>query len=224
MFDMTNIRLYLINKLLTVPIILIALTVHEISHGYAAYKLGDPTAKTMGRLSLNPLKHIDPIGALCMLLFGFGWARPVPIDTRYFKKPKRDMALTALAGPLSNLILGFIGVIVYRIGAGLIIAHPAEGFWLTTQIMALTFMQYFVQLNVGLSVFNFIPIPPLDGSRVLYVFLPPKYYFGIMKYERYIMIAMLALLWLGVLDPIISTAVKAVITGMEWVVSLIPFI
>ena len=109
------IRGELISLLLALPCILIAIPVHEVAHGYMAYKLGDPTAKTMGRLTLNPLHHFDPIGALCMLFFHFGWARPVPIDTRYFKKPKRDMVLVALAGPVSNLLLAFFALLISRI-------------------------------------------------------------------------------------------------------------
>ncbi|MBP3293241.1 MAG: site-2 protease family protein, partial [Clostridia bacterium] len=105
----------IIELLFVVPCVLFALTVHEVSHGYMAYRLGDPTARNMGRLTLNPMKHLDPVGTLCMILFHFGWARPVPINTRYFKKPRRDTALTAAAGPVSNFIIAFLGVLVQQI-------------------------------------------------------------------------------------------------------------
>lgn len=211
-------------KLLTIPIILIALSVHELAHGYISYKLGDPTAKASGRLSLNPLRHLDPIGALCMFLFGFGWARPVPINVRYFKNPKRDMALSALAGPVSNLILGFIGMILFTVALKVVQLNPASGFGGRLQYVLLTFLQYFYYLNISLAVFNFIPVPPLDGSRILFAFLPTRYYFSIMRYERYIMIGMLVVLWTGFLDPIISGAVELTIRGMAGVISYIPFL
>ena len=133
-------RIALIAFLLTVPTVIIALTVHETAHGYIAYRLGDPTAKNLGRLSLNPVKHLDLFGTLAMLIVGYGWAKPVPINTRYFKKPRRDMALTALAGPVSNLLLGFLGEgagipagglheeVESAIGLGGLVAHGGEAF------------------------------------------------------------------------------------------------
>ncbi len=215
--------------LLSLPIILIALVVHEVSHGYIAMKLGDPTARNLGRLTLNPLKHLDPIGTICMVFFHFGWAKPVPINTRYFKKPKRDMALTALAGPVSNFILGFFGILVYRIlyaiftnAAGPTTPDLAINVMNTT----LNFFYMFGFLNVSLGVFNLIPIPPLDGSRILLVFLPTKAYFAVMKYERYIMIGFFVLLFVGrrvgfIFSPI-STLVGWIIDGMDWLIRLIP--
>ena len=110
-----NFRYFIISLLLSLPIVLLSLSVHETAHGYAAMKLGDPTARNLGRLTLNPAKHIDPIGFICMVLFGFGWAKPVPINTRYFKNPKRDMALTGLAGPVSNLLLALLFAILLRL-------------------------------------------------------------------------------------------------------------
>ena len=187
LIQMGDVRLALIVFLLTVPSMLIALTFHEVAHGYAAYLCGDPTARNLGRLTLNPIKHLDPIGTLLMLLVGYGWARPVPVNSRYFKNPRRGMALTALAGPLTNFILGFLGVALY---------------WLTLYFYqdslvldaVLLFLQYFALLNLTFAVFNMIPLPPFDGSRIFLVFLPPKYYFGVMKYERYIMVAVLVLM------------------------------
>ncbi len=188
-----------------IPVVLTALMVHEIAHGYMAYRLGDPTARNFGRLSFNPLKHLDPIGTICMLLFDFGWARPVPINTRYFKKPRRDMALTALAGPVANFILGFIGVAVFFF-SGLFLPFSAAdvGFVYKLKTVWFTFLEVWIYLNVYLGVFNMLPIPPLDGSRIFLTFLPPKYYFGIMKYERYIMIGLMVALYLGILSGIIG--------------------
>ncbi|MBO5440619.1 MAG: site-2 protease family protein [Clostridia bacterium] len=165
--------------LITIPTVLIALTFHECAHGFVAYKLGDPTAKYMGRLSLNPLKHLDPIGALCMVLCGFGWAKPVPVDMRQFKNPKSGMALCALAGPLTNLILGFIGAFLYWL---IVLIFPS----IVYNWNILSLLSIFGVLNIYLAIFNLIPLPPFDGSRILSAFLPDKYYIKLMQYERYI--------------------------------------
>lgn len=186
---------YLIELLICVPTVLIALTFHEWAHGFAAYKLGDPTAKYMGRLSLNPLRHLDPIGALCMLLFHFGWAKPVPIDTRYFKKPRRDMALSALAGPLMNILLGFFGTFIYALSVHFIrVQSGTFAYYLASSWV--TFAYYFAWLNLSLAIFNLIPLPPLDGSRIFLVWLPERTYFNIMRYEREIGIGFMVLLFL----------------------------
>ncbi len=214
---------YLTRYLFSIPCILIALTVHEVAHGWMAYKLGDPTAKAMGRLTLNPLKHLDPIGTICMLLFRFGWAKPVPIDSRYFKKPKRDVALTALAGPVSNILMAFCGILIASVLAAIFNktgVHSSIGGWI--QWASISLLQYFYSLNLCLAVFNFLPVPPLDGSRIFLVFLPQKYYFGIMRYERYIQLALLVCLWLGFLDGILSTLVNWLAAGMFALVHLIP--
>lgn len=212
----------LIQFLFVVPCVLIALTFHEFAHGYMAYKLGDPTAKNFGRLTLNPLKHLDPIGTICMIFFHFGWAKPVPINSRYFKKPRRDMALTAAAGPIMNFILALFGVLVCRILTKIFVAFPAKSdFVYYIQYAALTLFSYFHMLNLSLGVFNLIPIPPLDGSRIFYIFLPPKWYFGVMKYEKYIQLALLVLLWTGLLSRPLSAAVSWISGGMQWLVSWI---
>ena len=211
--------------LLSLPVILIALTVHEVSHGFVAMKLGDPTARNLGRLTLNPLKHLDPIGTICMVLFHFGWAKPVPINTRYFKKPRRDMALTALAGPVSNFIMGFGGLLIYRILLAVFTAIYSEktgDFSVKVMGTTLEFFGMFATLNVSLAVFNLFPVPPLDGSRIFLTFLPAKYYFGVMKYERFIMIGFLVILYTGVLSGVLSTLVGWVIQGMGFVIGLIP--
>ena len=208
---LANILGSLTEFLYSIPCILIALTVHEVAHGWMAYKLGDPTAKTMGRLTLNPLKHLDPIGALCMLFFHFGWAKPVPINTRYFKKPRSGMALTALAGPISNLLMSLVAFII---GQYVLVLGGAQMFSDEVNFMQLLFIffQVFYLLNLGLAIFNLIPVPPLDGSRILFVLLPDKIYFGIMRYERYIYLALLICLYLGVLDAPLNAAMR----GMLW--------
>ena len=178
--------------------VLVTLTVHEYCHAYAAYKLGDPTAKSTGRLTLNPIKHLDPIGALCMLIFHFGWAKPVPINPRYFKKPKRDFAIVALAGPLSNLIIAFLSVLIYlSLNVLFIKTNHSDAFLRSVIQNAGLFFYLFHVINLGIAIFNLIPIPPLDGSRILNVILPEKTYFKIMRYERTIYYGMLAWLLLG---------------------------
>lgn len=182
-----------INVLIRVVVVLLAISVHELSHGFAAYKMGDPTAKYDGRLSLNPLHHIDPIGALCIFLFGFGWAKPVMVNPNYFKNLKRGTVVTALAGPVSNFIMAFLGM--------LLMVHVLPLF---PNMYFYTFLLYFISINVGLGVFNLIPIPPLDGSKIFLSLLPRKIYYEIMRYERYGFLILVLALYLGVLDPILN--------------------
>ena len=199
----------LIDLLLSVAAILLCLTVHETCHGLAAWALGDPTAKRLHRLSLNPLRHIDPFGALMMLVAGFGWAKPVPVDPRYFRKPKSGMAITALAGPASNLAMAYLALLPRAVllafyhYPGSLILESAIGFCETLAV-----------LNVGLGIFNLIPFPPLDGSKVLGAFLPDRAYYQLMRYERWGMLLLMVLLWLGVFNTPLSAA-------RSWVLDLL---
>ena len=169
---------------------LICLTVHERSHGLAAYRLGDPTAKLNGRLTLNPLSHVDWIGLFLLLAVGVGWAKPVPVDPRNFREPRKGMAITALAGPLSNFLLALLslalGSLVLHLG---LTSRPAA--------YVLLFLCQLAVLNVGLGLFNLIPIPPLDGSRVVEMFLPEAAYRWVMRYERFLIVAVVLLAWSG---------------------------
>ncbi len=184
----------LLSVLLTIPIMLLALSLHETAHGFVAWRCGDPTARNLGRLTLNPMKHLDPIGLVFLMVFGYGWAKPVPINTRYFKKPKLGMALTALAGPLSNFLLGLFNTVLYGVFLGIYVAR----YYLGSTELLITFLSiltetffYAAAINFMFALFNLIPIPPFDGSRIALVFLPTKIYFGIMRYERQIMLGLL---------------------------------
>ncbi|MBQ4573579.1 MAG: site-2 protease family protein [Clostridia bacterium] len=213
--------------LMRIPCILIALAFHESAHGWMAYKLGDPTARSLGRLSMNPLKHLDPIGALMMILVGFGWAKPVPVNARYFKNPKRDMALTAIAGPISNLILGFFGTLLYMIFSNLYInaVYSGAGSLMQTVLyVLLLFCMVFMSLNISLAIFNLIPVPPLDGSRLLFIFLPDKYYFKLMQYERYISLIFMLLLIFDIITLPLGYAVTAIQNLFIRIWGFLPFL
>lgn len=184
---------------LSILAVLVALAVHEYCHAFAAYKLGDSTAKNLGRLTLNPLKHIDPIGAICMVFFHIGWAKPVPINARNFKDSKKGFAITALAGPASNITIAFLFALIYRIMIVSLrdVLLTPNSFALRFWENMLLFVLLFHSINLGLGLFNLLPFPPFDGSRILHVVLPQKVYFGIMKYERKIYVGVLAWLLLG---------------------------
>ena len=191
-----------------VAAIFLCLTVHETCHGLAAYALGDPTAKQMHRLSLNPLRHIDWFGLLMMFAAGFGWAKPVPVDLRYFKKPKQGMALTALAGPVSNLLLA---ALLIGISKAIYLYAPYTAVW---GAMFNFCLYTAAPLSVGLGLFNLIPIPPLDGSKVLAMVLPDATYFKLMRYERYGMMLLLLLSVVGIGSSVIGSAILAVHSGL----------
>ena len=202
-FDFT----YILSILLSVVPSLICITFHELSHGFVAYKLGDDTAKRAGRLTLNPLKHIDPMGLLMMAVFHFGWAKPVPINMYRFQNPKKGMAITALAGPVSNLVLALFFVVLYG-GLYQPLARTAVGEYLL-QMLSLG-----AYISVGLAVFNLLPVPPLDGSKVMLSVLSDEQYTRLMRYERYGMLLMVALVATGVLGRPLSAAVSAVYSNV----------
>ena len=187
--------------------VFLCLTVHETCHGLAAYALGDPTAKGQHRLSFNPLRHIDWLGFVSMLIVGFGWAKPVPVDMRYFKKPKQGMALTALAGPASNFLMAVIFLFLVR---WMYWSAPATAFalWLYN------FLLNVVILNIGLGLFNLLPIPPLDGSKVLFALLPDRLYWKLMRYERYGMLVLLLLVAFDVGSDFLSRGILLIFSAL----------
>ncbi len=208
MFDINPSTIYWI--IIAVPTILIASTVHEYAHGWAAYKLGDPTAKAAGRLTLNPLKHIDPIGAFCMLLFKFGWSKPVPINEYNFEKRELGTALTALAGPMSNVLLAlFTGLV------NLIFKPDLDSVFGTI-------LMTFASINIALAVFNLIPIPPLDGHKIVRALLPKKIRYYWEKLEKFSII--LILLFILPISPLSVWTSSFLSQIMDKSLSLLGFI
>jgi Zn-dependent protease len=192
------------------PVILISLTFHEYSHGLVAYLLGDPTAKNSGRLTLNPIKHLDPLGAIFLMIFRFGWAKPVPVNPMYFKKRKRDMSLVALAGPLSNILLSFVSLLIYKILAYLIDMPD----------YATSFLVGMVFINAGLAIFNLIPMSPLDGSKIFISILPDRAYYTILQNEKYGQILILLLLFTGILTMPLNFLSSALVNLLDSITSL----
>ena len=188
---------------------LLCITIHELCHGFVAYKLGDDTAKRAGRLTLNPLKHIDLFGLVLMIAFRFGWAKPVPVDRRKLRHPKRGMALVALAGPVSNLLLAIVLLFLY----GVLYIPLMNG---KVGEVVLELLMTGGYLSCALAVFNMIPIPPLDGSKVLFSFLPDEIYRKILRYERYFMILLFALVATRVLSGVLSTSTGWIVDRL-WV-------
>lgn len=196
-FDLGNLIIYVFSMAF---VVFCTLPVHEYAHALVATKLGDRSPRLQGRLTLNPMAHISPIGALMILLVGFGYAKPVSVNPRNFKNPKKGMALVAVAGPVSNMLMGFIAeffailCLKFSVNAG-------ESFLLWAVYM---FFNYAAIVNIQLAVFNFLPIPPLDGSRILQLLIPSKYYYKFLQYERYIILVVFALLFMGVLTVPLS--------------------
>lgn len=198
--------------------VLFSLSVHEFSHGLAAYAVGDKTAKYSGRLSLNPLAHLDPFGAICLFLFGFGWAKPVPVNPWNFKNKKGGMILTALAGPFSNFLLAFIAMVIYTLLGGLRFSSASFGFTLASVFYELAY--YMIMINLGLGLFNLIPIPPLDGSKVLTAILPETTYFKLMDYERYGFIILIILINTPIFNSLLNMCQSAVIDFYSNIIGL----
>lgn len=201
-------------------VLLVATPVHECAHGWMAKALGDDTAERSGRLTLNPIHHLDLLGTICMLLFGIGWGKPVPVNPsrcRKVKSGKTAMALTALAGPVSNILLSLIFMIIYKVVFYTCGSVANIAYFLSALI-------FIIDINLFLAVFNLIPIPPFDGSRILLAFLPTKWYFGIMKYERYIQIGILLLLWSGILSIPLNIASSWLFNGLDFITTPIDMI
>ena len=213
-YSIADVLVYILSAL---AVIFLTMPVHEFAHAVTAYKLGDHSQKYAGRLTVSPFAHIDWFGALCIILVGFGWARPVQVNPYNFKNPKRDMAFTAAAGPISNLLVAFVGLFFYNLFA-LIYYKTA----LVLFVYIAIFFNYIATINISLAVFNLLPVPPLDGSKLLAAFLPDRIYYKFMQYERYIYIALLFLVFSGALDTPISFLSHYIYSGLGYIAGL-PF-
>ncbi len=218
--DLFTVIMYILSTLMT---IFLVLPLHEFAHGFVANKLGDNTAKRQGRLTLNPLAHIDYMGAALLLIVGFGWAKPVPINARNFKNPKVGMAISALAGPVSNLIAAIAAGLVYN-GLFVLLGRTIGLYavYITAWKYLFVFLQFLIMINVGLAVFNFLPIPPLDGSKIALAFLPDKIAYWILEREQMISIILMILIFTGGLNGILNIADDFLYSFVLWLTSL-PF-
>ena len=204
-----NFLLSLEEYLYIIPMALVALSFHEVSHAFVSYLQGDPTAKDAGRLTLNPLASFDLWGALCMVFFRFGWAKPVPINPAWYKHKKRGIVLTSLAGPCSNILLALLFMFFWKLYIVYAWSHIG-GMWV------LRLMEMGIVLNCSLAVFNLLPISPLDGSKVLYALLPTRIYYKILRYERYGMIVLIVLMYFtSILDTPIAMGVNGLVTLLD---------
>lgn len=199
----------ILDYLIKALVLFTAVPVHECAHAWVAEKMGDDTGRKQGRITLNPFAHLTLWGSLMMILVGFGWGKPVSVDPRNFKNPKKGMVLTSLAGPASNFIMAFLSMIAYKVLALLSFAKDSS----TLDMLATVFV-YITLINISLAVFNFLPIPPLDGSKIFNAILPEKWYFAIMKYENFIFIALIILVYSGLLDTPLSFLQDKVIDVM----------
>lgn len=199
----------ILDYLIKALVLFTAVPVHECAHAWVAEKMGDDTGRKQGRITLNPFAHLTLWGSLMMILVGFGWGKPVMVDSRNFKNPKKGMVLTSLAGPASNFIMAFLSMIVYKVLAFLSFAKDSS----TLGLIAWAF-KLITLINISLAVFNFLPIPPLDGSKIFNAILPEKWYFTIMKYENFIFIALIILVYSGLLDAPLSFLQDKVIDVM----------
>ncbi len=218
-FDFLSALAYVLSATL---VIFLVTPLHECAHAFAAYKLGDPTAKNMGRLSLNPFRHIDWIGAALIMAVGFGWASPVPVNSRNFKNPKGGMALTALAGPVSNILAAFVSIFLLYLTTFIQYSLAAASSVATLFTVLRQVFFFLARINISLAVFNLIPIPPLDGSRLLTALLPDRIYYKLMAYERYISFLLIAVVVFGLLDYPLSYLSTVIFKGLSAVAAL-PF-
>jgi len=194
--------------ILMAPPLLLALTFHEFAHGYVAWRLGDPTAARQGRLSMNPLRHLDPLGTLAFFLIRFGWAKPVPVNASYFRDPKRGMLLVALAGPMSNLLLAVLSAVAIKLVVPLAVSAHGQGLADTVMLPILVMLVNSVWINLVLCIFNLIPVPPLDGGRILAGFLSDRLAYSLHRYEYFGIVLILVLSLTGVLGQIIGPVVR----------------
>lgn len=208
----------LVELLASLMVIIVVLPFHELAHGFVAYKLGDDTAKRANRLTFNPIHHLNYLGALCLILVGFGWADPVPVDPRNFKHPKRDMALVALAGPVANLIAALVGALLFNAFITFV-PYSTGMLYMSVSI----FLQYYISVNIGLAVFNLIPLPPLDGSKILGAFLPEKTYVKMLMNERMLSMILLLLIFLNVVDKLV-TFPRILLESFIFFIGSLPFI
>lgn len=216
----------MMNLLASLVVVFTALPIHEVAHGYIASKLGDPTAKNLGRLNLNPLAHFDPIGTTMLILFGFGWAKPVPVNPYYFKNRKNGMALTALAGPVSNILLATACFAIYK---ALYYFAPMG----TVLQIFLQVLNIIISINVGLAAFNLIPIPPLDGSKIIGFFMPMNVYYKFSnwfaRYQQVFLYGLMAVLFIlpnlggifGSLGNIIYIPMGWLRSGIYWIMDIL---
>ncbi len=213
--DFSNIPVILIG----LAAFLISISCHEFAHGFAAYRMGDYTAKNSGRLTLNPIKHFDMFAVLFFVVFRFGWAKGVPINPNNFKNPKHGMVYSALAGPVTNILLAFVFAFVYELLCG--IPFKEENIIYHITYYFAVFSWQMVSVNAMLAVFNLFPIPPLDGSKIFLAFLPENTYFKVLEYDRYMMIISLIVVYTGILDTFIFTGVNKLIMMIENIVGVI---